>query len=574
MASKKSSKVWEYFEKVKDDPKKVKCKLCQQLLSYHTTTTNMAYHLKRLHPQFHDDSSGSTSASAAAPRLTQKKIDLRPPLSEKRKKEITEKIAEFVALDMRPVRIVEGEGFKELLRTLEPGYTVPTRATVMDVVHTKYLSIRSDIYMAIQDCEAVSFTTDIWTSLQMEAYLTVTSHFITGDWRLESFVLETKKIEDSHTADHIARELTEIICEWDIPSSKIVSVVHDNAANMVACTNQLVQQPRWGKMKGVRCAGHTLQLCINSALKQDPICRTVAAARRLVSHFKKSAKATTALQEQQKQQNVPLHKLVQDVVTRWNSVYLMLDRLIEQKGPVSAVLTDESVSKRSDRDLELSTSQWRTAEDIVAVLKPMITLTELFRTTKIIKTTLSDEMDRRWELKGPGLEISVYISAAVLDPRFKKLSFLSDDQRDEAYSVVAELAESLTDRSCQEESDTVDPGPTAPKQDAVMAMLLASDEDEEEQDETSEMKVYLKDFTKCNGGPLEWWKKNEDRYPKLSRVAKRFHSIPSTSMPSERIFSKAGFIANKSRSALFPTNVNKLVFLAHNFRRIRQPQVQ
>lgn len=94
---------------------------------------------------------------------------------------------------MRPVRIVEGEGFKELLRTLEPGYTVPTRATVMDVVHTKYLSIRSDIYMAIQDCEAVSFTTDIWTSLQMEAYLTVTSHFITGDWRLESFVLETKK---------------------------------------------------------------------------------------------------------------------------------------------------------------------------------------------------------------------------------------------------------------------------------------------------------------------------------------------------------------------------------------------
>ncbi|RXN34368.1 zinc finger BED domain-containing 1-like protein [Labeo rohita] len=438
----------------------------------------------------------------------------------------------------------------------------------------------------------------------MEAYLTVTSHFITGDWRLESFVLETKKMEDSHTADHIARELTEIICEWDIPSSKIVSVVHDNAANMVACTNQLVQQPRWGKMKGVRCAGHTLQLCINSALKQDPICRTVAAARRLVSHFKKSAKATTALQEQQKQQNVPLHKLVQDVVTRWNSVYLMLDRLIEQKGPVSAVLTDESVSKRSDRDLELSTSQWRTAEDIVAVLKPMITLTELLsqennaslsatvpmlmnikkrhlvvheddsRTTKIIKTTLSDEMDRRWELKGPGLEISVYISAAVLDPRFKKLSFLSDDQRDEAYSVVAELAESLTDRSCQEESDTVDPGPTAPKQDAVMAMLLASDEDEEEQDETSEMKVYLKDFTKCNGGPLEWWKKNEDRYPKLSRVAKRFHSIPSTSTPSERIFSKAGFIANKSRSALFPTNVNKLVFLAHNFRRIRQPQVQ
>lgn len=81
-----------------------------------------------------------------------------------------------MALDMRPGHI-EGEGFKELLHTLEPGYTVPTRATVMEVGHTKYLSTWSEMYKAIQDCEAVSFTTDIWTLLQMEAYLTITSHF-------------------------------------------------------------------------------------------------------------------------------------------------------------------------------------------------------------------------------------------------------------------------------------------------------------------------------------------------------------------------------------------------------------
>ena len=84
----------------------------------------------------------------------------------------------------------------------------------------------------------------------------------------------------------------------------------------------------------------------------------------------------------------------------------------------------------------------------------------------------------------------------MLDPRFKKLSFLSDEERDEAYSVIAEAAESLTERHCEEEESdtvTVDPGPTAPKQDTVVAMLLASNEDEEEQDDTSEMKAYLKD---------------------------------------------------------------------------------
>lgn len=132
------------------------------------------------------------------------------------------------------------------------------------------------------------------------------------------------------------------------------------------------------------------------------------------------------------------------------------------------------------------------------------------KVTKTIKSTLSEEMDRRWELKELELVRSIYISAVVLDPRFKKLSFFSDEQRDEAYSAVEELADSLADRSFQQESDMVEePGPTAPTQqrDTVMAMLLASDEEEEQadDDEKSEMKTYLKDFIKCTGGPLKCW---------------------------------------------------------------------
>lgn len=535
-------------------------------------------------------------------------------MSEKRKREITDKIAEFIALDMRPVNVVVGDGFKELMRTLEPGYTVPKKETVMHSVDAKYASIRAEVYMLINNCKAVSLTTDIWTSLQMEAYLTVTAHFITEAWRLENFVLATKKMEESHTAEHISQTLKEVISDWDIPGAKIVSVVHDNATNMVACTNQLAQDPSWGTVQGVRCAGHTLQLCINSALKKDPVCRTVAAARRLVSHFKKSAKATTALAEKQRELNVAEHKLVQDVATRWNSVYLMLDRLLEQRGAVSAVLTDSTVSKRSDRDLELTTSQWRMAEDIVNVLKPMIKLTELLSqdmntslsatvpmlmnikkrhlvvheddsaVTKTLKTTLTEEIDRRWELKGRLLESSIYIKAAILDPRFKKLSFFTDDeQRNEAYTVVENLAESLAARPVQkvgddselvEERDTAaGPSRQEKEKDQVMSMLLSSDE-EEQQPGDSEMKAYLKDTTKSSTGPLEWWQKNEERYPKLSMAAKRFHSIPSTSTPSERIFSKAGFIISKTRSALLPANVDKLVFLAHNLKRLKRTQAE
>lgn len=79
------------------------------------------------------------------------------------------------------------------------------------------------------------------------------------------------KMEESHTAEHITQTLKEVISDWDIPGTKIVSVIHDNATNMAACTNQLAQDTSWGTIKGVHCVGHTLQLCINSALKKDPV---------------------------------------------------------------------------------------------------------------------------------------------------------------------------------------------------------------------------------------------------------------------------------------------------------------
>ena len=63
-------------------------------------------------------------------------------------------------------------------------------------------------------------------------------------------------------------------------------------------------------------------------------------------------------------------KLVQDCATRWNSIFYMLERLVEMRWPICAVLSDENVTKRDGRYLELRTEQWDMAKEIVAVLKP------------------------------------------------------------------------------------------------------------------------------------------------------------------------------------------------------------
>ena len=41
-------------------------------------------------------------------------------------KEISRRVAEMVARDLQPISIVEGNGFRNLMSYIDPGYTVPS----------------------------------------------------------------------------------------------------------------------------------------------------------------------------------------------------------------------------------------------------------------------------------------------------------------------------------------------------------------------------------------------------------------------------------------------------------------
>ena len=65
--------------------------------------------------------------------------------------------------------------------------------------------------------------------------------------------------------------------------------------------------------------------------------------------------------------------------------------------------------------------------------------------------------------------------------------------------------------------------------------------------------------------PLKWWEQNSAHLPYLQRVAKKYLCIPATSVPVERLFSKAGEVIAARRSNIKPKNVDMILFLNKNF---------
>ena len=67
---------------------------------------------------------------------------------------------------------------------------------------------------------------------------------------------------------------------------------------------------------------------------------------------------------------------------------------------------------------------------------------------------------------------------------------------------------------------------------------------------------------------LQWWKEHKALFPSLFKAAQAYLHIPATSVPSERIFSLAGYIVRARRSKILAANVNKTIFLKKNEKHI------
>nr|XP_033482545.1 zinc finger BED domain-containing protein 1-like [Epinephelus lanceolatus] len=264
----------------------------------------------------------------------------------------------MVVKDSQPFSIVDDCGFKEFVALLDPTYTLPSRRALKNMVVQRYEEEKTKAKAVMQKVEAVSLTADMWTSINMDAYLAVTSHYVDDSVKLATVLLGVLPFPETHTAANITAATRSLMEEWGI-EGKVTSIVTDAGANMVASVRIL-------NLRHAICFAHALNLVVKKSLDATPGLEDLRTrARKVVSFFKTSTTAKEKLREVQEQMNRPVKKLIQEVDTRWNSTFLMLQRLFEERQSVGAALATLRTDVRP-----LSSEDYETATACLQLLAP------------------------------------------------------------------------------------------------------------------------------------------------------------------------------------------------------------
>lgn len=478
---------------------------------------------------------------------------------------------------MRPFHVVEGQGFKRLMKEILPNFKVPSSSYIKTKLSEKYEVCANVEKDKMKNVLEFCLTTDIWTETMSEkSFLGVTIHYIDGI-KLAACNIAVRELKSNHTAQYIVEILREILTDWNIELTKIRTIVTDNGTNMVAAAKSLV-----GEKNQLPCFAHTINLVVEIALENDHAKAIINKVREIVKWVKNSVINSDKLRLIQIKKGIPegsIKKFILDVKTRWNSVYYMIERFIEMQNVCSELLNENSRGPEM-----LCRSEMDTLKQLVSLLKPFeyvtreasaenyITISKIIPmvsclikqlhnlsttdTMKEVQQNLQKELNRRFRLTEMNTHIAI---ATLLDPRFKNIHFRDPNACSRAIQKLKDIIKSdipATSSESDEENSVLYDFWQHHKE------LVHTKKKKKCNQEGDELSLYLSGPV-CNlkSNPLEEWEDMKYVFPLLYKQARLFLVVVASSVPCERLFSKAGAIICKTRNRLSSKHLEKLIFL-------------
>lgn len=463
-----------------------------------------------------------------------------------------------------PFSIVSHPLFIDFIGSVSPAYShhLPSRHLLaeglLDREYERAIAIRNEL---ISSAFCVSIVSDGWTNIRRDPVLNIV---VVPDDDAPVFWTAKFTKSDSHTAEAISDFFADTITE--IGSGKVVSIITDNAANMLAA--QSIMNNRFPKIATIGCVGHSLHLLSRDLLKVHFFQGSVMKAAQIITSVNASPIIASWLKETEELLAVPILSLIVPREQRWGTILAALCRLKRCRAPLRQMaLNDERESAKkldfSIHDILLDGSFWDNVDEVITILSPVINL--LFHL----------ESDRPYLYKvhqGFSALLENVAHSNRTDLEKKTIVTLINERFGFCYRRVMILSASM------------DPNVPVriPRRNLIEICLRSV---RQLCGEAFSRKVIpqltdylLRQHYFAHGSriwsnpitnPLMWWKVTAEceQTKELCVLAMRLLSIPATSASSERNWWRFSLIHSKGRAALSNETAMKLVAVHASLRR-------
>ncbi|XP_051156767.1 E3 SUMO-protein ligase ZBED1-like [Leptopilina boulardi] len=501
---------------------------------------------------------------------------------------LTNALLFMIATDDLPLSTSEKAGFKKFLQIAMPHYKPPSRKTVTTLLDSKYDTLSLKVKSDLVNLKSVSLTTDCWKENNTcRSYMGLTMHFW-KDSSLQDIRLGCFPLDESHTSEYLGDELLKLCDNWNISKASIIAIVTDNAANISKAVKD-----KFSKSVHLPCFAHTLQLVPERAMTSTTdLMNLIKSVKRIVTFFKQStnvADELRCLQVESGKTEGTILKVKQEEKTRWNTTYYMVERFLFLAPIISSVLF-----QMRDGPQMLQPCQIGMLTDVMQLLKPIEQATTKMCSEKTVLSSeiiplikcLSASINRKTPTTIVGIDlqlnlqnelkrrfehienVSLIAKACILDPRFKKLHFVSALS---AVQTISSLSQEMfsSDNSALEDVVHLHPTNHPDSNDELWCLHEERsssnliDESEITDGIHNELKSYLRrKLIRRTSCPMQFWQRVKEDYPIVYPIAMKYLSVPATSVPCERLFSKASMIDTPRKNRLTAEHLSRLIFLS------------
>ncbi|KAJ9538971.1 hypothetical protein OSB04_031704 [Centaurea solstitialis] len=144
--------------------------------------------------------------------------------------EFRELVAVAIARHNLPLQLVEYEDIRAISAYLNSEVKFFSRQTTKNDILKMYQMEKSKLLDLLQSVPSIiALTSDCWTSLTTDGYISLTAHFVDKSWHLQKTVLAFTCMSPPHTGAALAEKLCGLLKEWGF-DKKIMSITLDNAS--------------------------------------------------------------------------------------------------------------------------------------------------------------------------------------------------------------------------------------------------------------------------------------------------------------------------------------------------------